>query len=132
MAQVVKYRVTGLRELLRVTDQLPRDVKKGVRDELRNVAEPVRADAQELFLARISNSTKKSRYGISVRKAGTITVEQRVKSKLSRSNRKLKRPRFADLQMQEALEPALFKNEDQIVDRFEHAIDSATRRWAVL
>ena len=104
MAQT--YRVTGLRELLRVTDQLPKDVKKGVRDELRKVAVPIRDEAQSRFLATIDANPKKSRYGISVRKVGTVAVEQRVKSTTSRANPALKRPQFVELQFQRALDPA--------------------------
>lgn len=129
MASGTTIRVDGLRELLRVTDQLPKDVKKGVRKELRAVAEPVRDDATRLFLSEVSADPSKTRYGISVRKVGTITVEQRRKGKSGR--RSAKRPKFTDLVMERSLAPALERNEGEIVAGFNRVLDSLERRWAV-
>ncbi len=119
--------MTGLRELLRVTDQLPKDVKREVRSELRKVAEPVRDDATSLFLSRVSSNPSKTRYGISVRKVGTITVEQRRKGKSGRKS--AKRPKFTDLVMERSLAPALERNEGEIVAGFNRVLDSLERRW---
>ena len=129
MAGPTTFRVTGLRELLRVTDQLPKDVKRGVRAELRKVAEPVRDDATALFLSRVSPSPGKTRYGISVRKTGTITVEQRKKGTSGRKS--AKRPKFTDLVMERSLAPALEQNEGEIVAGFNRVLDSLERRWTV-
>ncbi len=129
MAGPTTFRVTGLRELLRVTDQLPKDVKRNVRKELRAVAEPVRDDATALFLSRVSANPAKTRYGISVRKVGTITVEQRRKGTSGRKS--AKRPKFTDLVMERSLAPALERNQGEIVEGFNRVLDSLEQRWRV-
>ncbi len=127
MAAVQTFRVTGLRELLRVTDQLPKDVRKDVRNELRKVAEPVRDDATRLFLAEVSPNPRKTRYGISVRKVGTITVEQRKKGTSGRNS--ARRPKFTDLVMARSLAPALEHNQGEVVAGFNRVLDGLERRW---
>ena len=129
MAGPTTIRVDGLRELLRVTDQLPKTVKREVRNELRRVAEPVRADAQALFLARVSADPKKTRYGVSVRKVGTISVEQRVKGKDRNPARR--RPKFTDLVCDRSLEPAADRNQAQVVAGFNRVLDTLERKWRV-
>lgn len=114
--------VKGLRELLRVTDQLPKDVKRGVRDELRKVAEPVRADATRLFVARVGGPDQ-TRYGISVRKVGTVTVEQR------RRRTTGKHPEFGERQMRKAMVPALERNEQLVVREMDGVLADMERRW---
>jgi hypothetical protein len=123
------FRVDGLRELLRVTDQLPKEVKRDVRNELRRVAEPVRDSATQLFLSNVSSDARKTRYGISVRKVGTITVEQRRKGTSGRKS--AKRPKFTDLVMERSLAPALERNEGEIVAGFNRVLDHLERKWAV-
>jgi hypothetical protein len=109
-------RVEGLRELLRVTDQLPKDVKRGVRNE-------------QLFLANVSDDSRKTRYGVSVRKVGTISVEQRVKGK--DRNPRRRRPKFTDLVWDKSLEPAAARNERAVMDGFNRVLDGLERRWRV-
>lgn len=120
MTQAV--RVKGLRELLRVTDQLPKDVKRGVRDELRKVAEPVRAEATRLFVARVGDANA-TRYGISVRKVGTVTVEQRRKRTTG------KHPEFGARQMRKAMVPALERHQQLVVRELDGVLADMERRW---
>ena len=123
----VSIRVDGLRELLRVTDQLPKDAKRAVRDELRKVAEPIRDEAQQLFLARVSSDARKTRYGISVRKVGTVSVEQRVKGK--DRDPKRRRPKFTDLVWAKSLQPAATNKEAEVAGKFEDVMGDVRRRW---
>jgi len=116
-------RVKGLRELLAVTDRLPKDVKRGVRDQLRKVAEPVRDEATARFLSSIAPDARKTRYGISVRKAGTVSVEQRRKRTTG------KHPEFAKAQMRDALIPALEHNERRIVEAMDDVLADLERKW---
>lgn len=127
MTQAV--RVKGLRELLAVTDSMPKEVKKGVRDELRKVAVPIRDEAQARFLAEIEPDARRSKYGISVRRVGTVSVEQRVKSKHSRTNVALKRPKFVELQFQRALDPAMEHNERRVVAAMDNVLADLERKW---
>jgi hypothetical protein len=121
MAQTV--RVKGLADLLRVTDAMPKETKKGVRDALRRVAEPVRDEATARFLTSVSSDVRKTRYGISVRKVGTVTVEQRKKRTTG------KHPEFARVQMTEALEPALAHNVDLAVREMDAVLADLERKW---
>lgn len=127
MAQTL--RVDGLRDLLAVTDLLPKHTRREIRDELRQVAVPVRDRAQQLFLSEVSDDQRKTRYGITVRKVGTISVEQRVKGK----NRapQYRRPKFTTLVRERSLLPGLEQSEDKIMAGFNNVLDSLERRWAV-
>lgn len=108
-------RVKGLSGLIKATDAAGKEAKKQVRDRLRQVAEPVLADARTK-LARYDQRSA-SRLGISVRRVGTIAVEQRLRRTTGA------RPNFGVLQMESVLMPALAENADRIEARFEDALD---------
>lgn len=108
-------RVKGLREFVRAADAAGGKTKKLVRDRLRQVAEPVLADARTKLSRYDARSA--SRLGISVRRAGTVSVEQRLR-RTSGAH-----PEFGTLQMQRVLIPALDENADKIESRFEKALD---------
>lgn len=121
------FRVEGLRGLLAATSLLPKETQREVRRELRRVAEPVRAEAQARFLSDVSADQGKTRYGISVRKVGTISVEQRVKGK--NRARQYRRPKFTDLVWQRSLSPAFRDNQREIISGFDRAIANIERIW---
>lgn len=108
-------RVEGLREFLHATDRADKATKKLVRDELRKAAEPVREEARRLFERYDVDSA--STYGISVRKVGLVTVEQR-KRKTSGT-----RPDYGRLQMSRALYPAAETEEGTVTSLLEQAVD---------
>lgn len=116
-------RVNGLRSMLKVTDQMPNDIKRGVRAELRKVAEPVRAEATALFVGTVGKPGA-TKYGISVRAVGTVSVEQRLRRTTGLH------PEFGALQMRRALLPALDHNEDNVVRAMDSVIADVERRWA--
>lgn len=116
-------RVKGLRSLLRATDAAGKDTKKLVRDELRKAAEPVRAEATRLFAPVDARSAAK--YGISVRRVGTVAVEQRLRRTTGQH------PEFGSLQMRRALLPALETKQDEVVAHLEDALERLAQRWAV-
>jgi len=107
---------------------MPRETRLAVRNELRKVAIPVRDDAQALFVANISADRRRGRYGISVRKRGSVSVEQRVKSK--GGNRNLKRPKFAAKQIDEFLIPAANRNETEVIEAMNNVLAHLQRKWA--
>lgn len=123
MAGAYSVRVNGLRSLLRATDAAGKDTKKLVRDELRRAAEPVRAEAERLFFPVDAGSAM--RYGISVRRAGTVTVEQRKRRTTGQH------PEFGSLQMRRALIPALEAKQDEVVAELDRALERLARRWEV-
>lgn len=114
-------RVKGLRSLLRATDAAGKETKKLVRDELRQAAEPVRAEAAARF-AGIDARTAAS-YGISVRRVGTVTVEQRKRTVTGQ------RGDYGALQMRRALIPALESNTEEVVERLDQALERLAQRW---
>lgn len=116
-------RVRGLRSLLRATDAAGKDTKRLVRDELRKAAEPVRAEAAARFAPYDARSA--TRYGISVRRVGTVAVEQRLRRTTGQH------PEFGALQMRKALVPALESNEDKVVDALDEALERLFREWEV-
>lgn len=119
-------RVKGLADLLRVVDAEPKLVKRDVRRALREIAIPVRDEATALFLSEVTPDPAKTKFGISVRKAGTITVEQRKRRSAIQEHR---RPNFTGMQRHRALEPALWNNEARVVQSFQGVLDDLERRW---
>ncbi len=115
MADPLTLRVEGLGGLVKAADAAGKETKKQVRDRLRKVAEPVLSDARTK-LARYDERSA-SRLGVSVRRTGTVAVEQRLRRTTGA------RPQFGALQMTEALLPALDDNADRIEREFEHALD---------
>ena len=121
MAETI--RVKGLRQLLRATDQADKNTKKLVRDELRKAAEPVRAEAMLRFAPYDPKSA--ARYGISVRRVGTVAVEQRLRRTTGLH------PEFGRLQMRKALVPALEHNTERVVAEIDNALERLTIEWGV-
>lgn len=116
MAEAVRVQVKGLSGLIKAADAAGKETKKLVRDRLREAAEPVLQDARSK-LARYDERSA-SRLGVSVRRVGTVAVEQRLRRTTGAH------PQFGALQMTEALMPALDENADQIERRLEHALDA--------
>lgn len=104
-----------MREFLRAADAAGKETKKLVRDEIRKIAEPVLADAR----AKLSDYDARSaaRLGISVRRTGVVSVEQRMRKTTGL------RPDFGALQMSRALIPALDENTDRVEREFGEAVD---------
>lgn len=114
--------VKGLRELLRATDKAGGDIKKYTREALREAAEPIRNEAAIRFAPIDAKSA--SRFGVSIRRAGTITIEQRLRRTTGRH------PEFGRLQMRKALIPALRNNQQEVLDNVGMAVDRMTKEWA--
>lgn len=115
MAKGTTLETRGLSGLIKAGDAAGKETKKMVRDTLRHVAAPVLADARS-SLSRYDQRSA-SRLGISVRRAGSVAVEQRLR-RTTGAHRQ-----FGSLQMTEALMPALDENADMIERRFEAALD---------
>ena len=95
---------------------------------MRKAVEPVRDEAQATMVAFLTShhtSARKSKFGISVRRTGTISVEQRVKSK----GRGGKRPKFVDKQLDDALIPAAERNMGSIEKAGTDVLERLQRKW---
>lgn len=114
--------VKGYRELHIALAKADRDTRLGVRRELREVAKPVQQDAQILALARITHIPRspqwaRMRVGVT-RKVTYVAPRQR-----GQRRGPLKRPNLAGLLLEQAMEPALQRNETETVRRFERMLD---------
>lgn len=114
-------RVKGVRELVRAADAAGKETKKLVRDRLREIAEPVLQDARA-GLSRY-DARSASRLGISVRRTGTVSVEQRLRRTTGAH------PQFGSLQQHQVLEPALDRNASEIEHAFEDAVDDIVKHF---
>ena len=124
MAETI--RVHGLRELNKAFALVDKETKKGLRQELTAVAEPVRVTAETFAQQRISHigpprarSWARMRTG-STTKAVYVAPKQRTRA--------TKRPKFARLLMERAMEPALERHEHDAVQRVENMLDRVADR----
>lgn len=118
-AQTSGVRVTGLRDLNRALKRTDRDMRLGIRAELRSVAEPVRVDAEQLTassIRNIGNAWSRMRVGITT---DSVYVAPRERG-LKRGERK--RPNLAPL-IAEPMEKALDNNADRIEDDLGDVLD---------
>jgi len=115
--------VRGMRELVRTFDRLPREYRAEVRSELAESAEGVAERAEELALAGIRNIGEpwsRMRVGVTAR---SVYVAPR-----QRSRRTRRRPNFARLLLERAMEPALRERAHEVRRRLEEALDRLGRK----
>lgn len=121
--------VHGLADLHRALAKAERDVRLGVRKELRQVAEPVRADAEDLAGAEIRNigpAWQRMRTGVTSK---AVYVAPRQRSRASRVNPRARRPNLAPLLMGRAMEPALSRNQATVERELEQMLDQVADRF---
>lgn len=122
-------RVEGLRDLQRAFKRADALLNRELRATLRDVAEPVRADAEQLAVDRIPRigvPWSRMRIGVTQR---LVYIAPRERGKQSRRNPLLKRPNLAGLLYGRAMGPAVDRNEHQIISGFEHLLDTVGRDW---
>lgn len=114
-------RVRGLRELVRACDKSTRDVKRGMRDALRQSGDVVRVESTERF--SVVDARSAAGYRTVVRQRG-VSVEQSLRRTTG------KHPDFGAKQMREALMPALDAKQAEVVKAFEeNVIDRAAENF---
>ena len=114
MAQGSTTAVKDLRDFMRATARAERASKRLVRDQLRVVGDVVKVEAQQLF--QKYDAVSAAGFRTVVRQRG-VSVEQRLKRTTGQ------RPQYGGLQMRRALLPALDRNQEEIVERFDDALD---------
>lgn len=115
--------VHGLREISGAYAKLERDTRAGLRTGLRDVAEPVRRDAEQLAQARIVRIGAKwfkMRVGVTRR---VVYVAPRQRGVKKTGERWRRRPNLADLLMDKAMEPALEQNEAKVEQAVDKVLD---------
>lgn len=121
-------RVEGLREMNRAFARADRDMKRHLRSALKDVAEPVREDAERLAGQKVRNMGAGPWAGMRVG-VTTNLVYVAPKKRGTRGRGPSRRPNLADLLMGRAMAPALEEHAEEIEDRFGDAVDSVLARW---
>lgn len=123
---MAEVNVRGLRELNRAFTLAGKEAVKVKNAALRDVAEPIRMDAQSLAatsIPRIGPRWSRMRTGVT-----RVAVYVAPRSRGARGGPK-RRPRFADLMEQRAMRPALERNRGQIESRMERAFYGLAGEW---
>lgn len=121
--------VRGLRELEITFQALGKEAKRALNAELRNVAEPIRSDAQSLAASGIPRiGPKWSRMRVGVTRT-LVYVAPREKGVRGRGADPGRRPKFADLLLDRAMDPALEKNKPRIEGAVEDLFERLANDW---
>lgn len=110
-------RVEGLDQFLRAVGQAEKQTKKEVRSKLRDAADVVRVESSRRFAPKSARSA--AGYRTIVRTRG-ISVEQSLRRS---KNVKMRRPKWAEMQITGALEPALDAKGHELEGLMEKALD---------
>lgn len=124
MARTGTVHVHGLRELNKAFGLMGKELKKELRDEIKNVGEPVRQAAEMKAVTGITNigdRWSQMRLGVTS-SVGYVAPKARRRGGSPR-------PKFAALLMNRAMIPALEQNEPQTIRRFEEMLDRLADRF---
>lgn len=117
-------RVEGLRELSRAFALADKEERKRFRATLREIAEPVRADAESLAISRIPNvGVPWSRMRVGVTRTSVYVAPRQ------RGSRRRKRPNLAGLLMDRAMSPALDAHQGEIAGAVDDMLGDVARLW---
>lgn len=121
--------VKGLRELNRAFARADRKLKTEKNDALKQAAEPVRREAEELAvleISRIGIPWSRMRIGVTQRVVYVAPAQRGVKG---RGNARRRRPNLAPRLMNEAMRPALDHNRRQVVEKLDDMLRTVGREW---
>lgn len=123
-------RVDGLNELVRAFNAADKALKEDLRDALQEAAAPVRSDAQALASSAIPRNTLAwSRMRIGMLGGSVVYVAPVERGTKGRGNQRLRRPRFANLLRDRAMNPALARNRSRVERRLEQMLSEVARVW---
>jgi hypothetical protein len=123
--------VSGLRDVNAAFAHTNRDLRLGWRAGMRQVAEPIRRDAEIAALTdirRMPMSPKWARMRVGVTR-NMVYVAPRQRGFKGRGRHPSKRPNLGDLLMNRAMQPALERHQHEITARFEHLLDTVADRF---
>lgn len=114
-------RVQGLKELTRAFKAISKDLDRELVGELKAAADPVKAEGEKLALTRIGNMPRSPdwavmRIGVSKAQGLVYMVPQR------RRRGGSGRANLANLLMDRAMDPALEKHQDDVVQRVDQLL----------
>lgn len=118
--------VEGLRDLQRAFRVADETLSRELTKTLREVAEPVRADAERLAVAGIRRITLPwSAMRIGVTKTSVYLVPRKRGARFPQR----RRPNFKNLLLDRAMLPALERNEDQVLEGMEDLLEHVGLNW---
>lgn len=120
-------RVEGLRELQRALKVADKTLERELRSSLREVAEPVRADAERLAVSgipRVGLPWSRMRVGVT---STAVYVAPRQRG--ARGDGSRKRPNLAGLLLGRAMEPALKQNAPAVEREMDRMLGTVGRAW---
>lgn len=120
--------VRGMADLQRALKVADRNVRLGVRREMRETAEPVRRDAESLAGVRIRNigdRWDRMRVGVTQRSVYVAPRQRAVR----RGDHPAKRPNLAPLLMGRAMQPALEQNAPQVRQAFDEMLGTMAAKF---
>lgn len=118
--------VAGLAELQRAFKAAENQLDTEFATGAKQVAEPVRVDAERLAVAgipRIGVPWSRMRVGVTTR--SVYVAPEKRGSRIPQR----RRPNLADLLLGRAMEPALQQNEGQVLAGFERILDNVGKAW---
>jgi hypothetical protein len=121
--------VENYRELMRALAKADRDVRLGVRRELRHVAQPVQLTIEQLALSEIRNMHKSPQWARMRIGVTRTSVYVAPKQRGARKNPYARRPNFKPLMMARALEPGLKRTQPLVLARFGAMLDELVARF---
>jgi hypothetical protein len=121
--------VKGLRELNRAFARADKKLKTEKNDALKSAAEPVRQEAELLAsvsISRIGIPWSRMRVGVTQR---VVYVAPKQRGVTARGNARMRRPKFGTRLMDEAMQPALDNNRQQVVAKLDDMLRTVGREW---
>jgi hypothetical protein len=122
-------RVEGLRDLQRAFGRVDKGLARDLKRVLREAAEPVRTDAEQLATAnipRIGIPWSRMRVGVTQR---AVYLAPRQRGAASRRNARLRRPNLANLLLDRAMTPALDRNVGWVEESVGSLLDEVGKDW---
>jgi len=122
--------VRNLAEINYLLSKADKETRLGLRKAERDVAKPISGDAERLTVQNIPRTRLgkvdwwRMRVGVTQR---LIYVAPRQKGVRGKGPKR--RPKFATLMMERAMEPALKRHEHEVEGRFEHVLEFVADRF---
>lgn len=122
-------RVRGLADLNRALARTSKDVRLGIRKELRQVGEPVADEAESLALARIRSMPRSPQWA-DMRVGVTTNLVYVVPRQRGTKTPSRKRTNLAGLLMDRAMQPALDHHQDEVERDLERMLGRVTNDFS--
>jgi hypothetical protein len=119
----------GLRELNRLLAATDKQAKRELNRGLRKAANPIKEDAQQFAesgIRRIGPKWGKMRVGVTQSLVYVAPKERGVKTRGPDPRR---RPKFANLMEERAMDPALRANEHEVERQVDEAFEKIAHQW---